>query len=179
MPAGKQRFVPSHSPLLSPQSPLDPEYTDPLGSFGWNVQPGYYQETATRPGCTSAPDHRSRSRVLAVPPPRTNLVLTLRCPKLRRAASRIQLRVVPGADHTNVLLARIAVAHRAAKSHVPLLGSVTVYIAGRRFMTLEPDPRTGAVAADLPRLKRGRFRVVLRFAGNAALLPSSTHAILR
>ena len=61
------------------------------------------------------------------------------CPKLRRAASRIQLRVVPGADHTNVLLARIAVAHHTAKSHVPLLGSVTVYIAGRRFMALETE----------------------------------------
>jgi Ca2+-binding RTX toxin-like protein len=75
--------VPSGSPLLSPANRVNPDRTTPDGTFGWDVLTGYYQVQASKPGCTSPSDptqHSVTSVVLAVPPPVTDLRLTLSCP---------------------------------------------------------------------------------------------------
>ncbi len=172
---GRQRPVRSHSRFLSPESPLDPEYTSLLGSFGWYVAPGFYRETATRPGCTApAGRNRSRSPVQAVPPPRTNAILILSCPHLHRRPSLVRLRVVFGPLRTAVVRATIVAAGPRARAaaHQPVVGTVTVR-AGRFVERLDPNPATGLVIADAPVQAKSRHAVRVSYGGDADLSPSS------
>ncbi|MGI8550691.1 MAG: SBBP repeat-containing protein [Dehalococcoidia bacterium] len=75
---GSGAVVPNGSAIMSPSNQRNPDKTDTAGSFGWNVLPGQYQVTASKPGCTAVAG--STSAVLTVPPPVLNLVLTLNCP---------------------------------------------------------------------------------------------------
>ena len=68
-------------PAIQPS--INPEVTGSDGAFHWDVLSGYYQLTASAPGCT-APEDPARSTatspVLPVPPPQVGLLLTLACP---------------------------------------------------------------------------------------------------
>jgi hypothetical protein len=59
---------------------INPELSDQLGHYGWNVVPGMYRTTVSHPKCSSVV-----SRTVAVPPPVTNLSVRLRCHGLSRA----------------------------------------------------------------------------------------------
>ncbi len=66
--------VASGSAVMSPGNRTNPDKTDTLGDFGWDVLAGYYQITASSPGC-----QQTTSPVLTVPPPETDLNLELSC----------------------------------------------------------------------------------------------------
>ena len=73
--------VASSDPGIRPN--INPEVTGSDGAFHWDVFSGYYQLTASAPGCTAPGDPDSltaTSAVLAVPPPQVGLLLTLACP---------------------------------------------------------------------------------------------------
>jgi hypothetical protein len=91
--AGPFTAVPNGSLEMSPSNRVNPGRTSSLGVFGWDVVPGFYEVTAQHPACT-APGGGSVAQTTAaqVPPPVTNLLLTLRCPKLKRSKSSISLR---------------------------------------------------------------------------------------
>jgi hypothetical protein len=74
--------VPSGSPLMSPANRVNPDETDPLGRFGWDVVAGFYVVRASKPGCVAAANHAAtyaESRVMEIPPPVTDLDLRLFC----------------------------------------------------------------------------------------------------
>jgi hypothetical protein len=74
--------VPSGSNLLSPGTPSNPETTNPFGGFGWDTLPGYYEVSASAPGCSNPFDPSNPdvvSKVFKVPPAMNSLVLTMSC----------------------------------------------------------------------------------------------------
>jgi hypothetical protein len=75
--------LPSGSDQLAWWSPTNPEISDTLGGYAWDVYPGYYQVRASATGCT-APGYPGQayveSLVKPVPPAVTGLTLTLNCP---------------------------------------------------------------------------------------------------
>lgn len=66
--------VPDGSAIMSPGNRSNPDTTDAVGHFGWDVLAGFYEVTATAPNCSTA-----TSPVLTIPPPVVGLTLTLTC----------------------------------------------------------------------------------------------------
>jgi ell wall binding domain 2 (CWB2)/Nidogen-like/HYR domain/Carboxypeptidase regulatory-like domain len=80
--SGPYTPVPDGSSLMSPANQADPDTTGSDGTFGWDVLTGYYKVQASAPGCTDPADPTSdtvTSAAFAVPPPMTDLQLTLSC----------------------------------------------------------------------------------------------------
>ena len=90
--------VPDQDVIMSPSNRTNPDLTDAVGHFGWDVFAGFYVVRAKKSGCAS-PDDPARSfvetEVLEIPPPVTDLVLVLKCPK-SVFASKVTLRKSPG-----------------------------------------------------------------------------------
>jgi hypothetical protein len=80
---GPLNIVPDQSYIMSPSNRDNPSFTDGDGYFAWDVIAGYYVVQATRSGCHS-PDDSSvlevETELLTIPPPVTDLVLTMDCP---------------------------------------------------------------------------------------------------
>ncbi len=89
--AGPFTLVPNGSGLMSPANRRNPDKTDSVGHFGWDVVSGYYRVQASHTGCTDPKNKHNKSvltRTYQVPPPVDNIVLTMSCPdapKLTRA----------------------------------------------------------------------------------------------
>ncbi|MBK8467518.1 MAG: VCBS repeat-containing protein [Chloracidobacterium sp.] len=68
--------------VMSPANRHNPDMTNADGKFGWDVLAGYYKVRAQKSGC-NAPGNPSQPFVetaaLPIPPPVTDLVLTLEC----------------------------------------------------------------------------------------------------
>jgi hypothetical protein len=45
--------VPNGSIVMSPSNRRNPDHTNALGDYGWDVLPGFYDITATHAGCTA------------------------------------------------------------------------------------------------------------------------------
>jgi hypothetical protein len=74
--------VPDGSVLMSPSNRSNPDTTDALGQFGWDVVTGFYVVRAEKAGCRS-PDGTQPfvdSPVLTIPPAVLDLDLRLDCP---------------------------------------------------------------------------------------------------
>ena len=86
-PDGPFTPVTPGDPAIQPS--INPERTGATGAFHWDVLAGYYQITASAPGCV-ATGHSgatvARSEGLHVPPPQVGLVLTLACRSEPQAA---------------------------------------------------------------------------------------------
>ena len=81
--AGPFETVPDGSAIMSPSNRTNPDMTDATGHFGWDVIAGYYKVRAEAPGCHAPGDPSTsfvETGVLTIPPPVTDLVLTLECP---------------------------------------------------------------------------------------------------
>ena len=81
-PNGPFVQLPRGSAEMSPGNRVNPDTTTADGHFGWDVVAGYYEVQATKAGCVSAADHANptaTSAVLQIPPPATDLVVTLFC----------------------------------------------------------------------------------------------------
>jgi hypothetical protein len=66
--------VPGGSAIMSLANRTNPMMTDGAGRYGWDVIAGFYRVRAEKEGCVGA-----ESAVLTIPPPVTDLVLTLSC----------------------------------------------------------------------------------------------------
>lgn len=74
--------VPDGSSIMSPANRTNPDRTDAAGHFGWDVTAGGYVVRAAKSGCTSATDPSqpyAESDTLTIPPPVTDLRVTLAC----------------------------------------------------------------------------------------------------
>ncbi len=67
--------VPNGSDVMSPANRTNPDTTATDGSFGWDTLAGTYDVTAAASGCTSG----QLSQPVTVPPPATNLNISLSC----------------------------------------------------------------------------------------------------
>lgn len=167
---GKQREVPRGSRLLSPSNRTNPDFTGPLGEFDWDVAPGFYQVLASHAGCRSRAGHRrtGSTPVMSVPPPRVNLAVTLRCPRLRRAATRLTLKVVSHKGVGELLEAALSYRrHRRRIARAALVGSVGFRI-GAVTQRVTLDSRHGWAIFDVPPVK-AHSRIVATFPGNGLL----------
>ena len=82
---GPFTVVPDGSAVMSPGNRHNPDMTDADGHFGWDVLSGFYKVRAENAGCNGIVE----TDVLQIPPPVTDLVLTLTCPtQLTSAVSR-------------------------------------------------------------------------------------------
>jgi hypothetical protein len=78
-------IVPDGNAVMSPGNRHNPDATDAQGHFGWDVLSGFYKVRAEHSGCNGVVE----TGVLRIPPPVTDLVLTLDCPtQLMTAVSR-------------------------------------------------------------------------------------------
>jgi hypothetical protein len=169
---GRQIAVPRGSPVMSPDNRRNPDRTGPLGTFGWDVIPGYYRVTATKPACHARHGLLASTPVLTVPPPAVNLTLTLICPRLRRASTRTHVRATHGPHGALILRAKVL-----ARGHAPghLNGTVTFRVGRQSIGSVEADPATGLAVLTSPlRLRRATITAI--FSGNAYLSASEGRA---
>ena len=168
--SGRQVRVPAGSAVMSSGSRRNPDLTGPLGTFGWDVLPGYDTITARRSRCRSPTGGRTaRSALHAVLPAVDDLVLILRCPCLSRRVTRMRLSVLREKYSAFGLTARLT----ARGSPRPFLG-VTIKLGSRTLAMMAPEPRTGIVIVDGDGLRRGRNTVSATYSGDAALDPAAT-----
>jgi Carboxypeptidase regulatory-like domain len=83
--AGPFALVPNGSSIMAPNNRNNPSTTDSAGRFGWDTLAGFYTVTASKAGCINPTTPTLTSvttGVLTVPPPVTDLKLTLNCDPL-------------------------------------------------------------------------------------------------
>jgi YVTN family beta-propeller protein len=156
--------VPNGSSIMSPSNRRNPDHTDALGHFGWDVLPGFYQVTASHPGCTGRGGRTAKTAVLAVPPPVADLRLVLRCPRLHRNHTRLVLRVVNRAGGGVTVLALLHSRRAAA-------GFVTFRLGRRLVGTAVVDSRRH-MATLTSSVTVGRRPVVAVYSGDAHNAPA-------
>jgi DNA-binding beta-propeller fold protein YncE len=128
---GKFTAPANGSTLMSPSNRRNPDFTDPLGLFGWEVQPGYYKAQASAPGCFVGSRRKDRvvsTKAFSVPPPVTGISLQLTCPKLKRTTSKITFSTRRGSQTVTVKV--------AGHGHGMAYGEVTVKLGARKLTTL-------------------------------------------
>ncbi len=135
---------------------VNPELSDQLGHYGWNVVPGRYRTTVSHPKCASVV-----SRTVVVPPPVTNLSVRLRCRGLSRARSALALKVLGKPRAGGGALLRLSVRSPGGKP----LGEVRVSV-GRRVLTGVLGAHGVALVA-LPGLTAGTVAVRASYLGDA------------
>ena len=164
---GPLNTVPNGSSIMSPSNRSNPDRTDALGHFGWDVLPGFYQVTASHPGCTGRNGRTAKTAVLAVPPPVVDLRLVLRCPRLHRTHTRLLVRVVNRAGGGVTVLARLQSRRAAA-------GFVTFRLGRRRLGEAVVDSRRH-IATLTSRITIGRRPVLAVYSGDGRNAPARAH----
>jgi hypothetical protein len=161
---------------MSPGNRRNPDHTSILGRFAWDTLVGFYAVGADKPGCKAPHGHGKRvtTRIFPVPPPVSNLVLTLACPKLRRAASTIHLvvrRTGPRQRQFQTVFLQATV--RSRQGGRPQ-GAVSFIYRHRVLAQVAVDPRTGNALLDvtLP----SHSAVAASYGGDARFAPSRTRA---
>lgn len=139
--------VPNGSLIMAPNNRRNPDHTTAVGHFGWDVVAGFYRVSAAHAGCRAASGGSSAlSPVLTIPPAVTGIKLTLKCPHLKRRASRTKLTVHKVPVKLVVLLVRIRGRHPQGtvtlKRRARKLGVVTL-VKGRAEFTAAGTSTTG------------------------------------
>jgi hypothetical protein len=172
----KPTQVPKGSIIMSPANRRNPDHTNALGEYGWDVLPGYYDITATHAGCTAKGGRTALSPLLPVPPAQTGVNLFLKCPHLKRSVIAIRLTVNRPAsrfsvyDLTAQLLPR---RHRAGPQ-----GSVTFRAGSKLLGSVFLNPRSHKATFALPAMARVASRVTATYSGDDAYRPASARVRL-
>ena len=174
-PGAKAKAVPvrNGSVIMSPSNRRNPDRTGLAGSFGWDTLPGFYAVTASKPGCRAprGPLLSVTTPLFEVPPPRSNLVLLLRCPTPHRTATALSVKAYRGRLGSVNIVATVRAKHGRLRASA-LVGTVT-FRAGSRFLATVPVTAAARRASVLiPRLRHSPRRYTASFSGNAALAPS-------
>jgi hypothetical protein len=156
---GKLRQVPNRSTVMSPSNRRNPDRTNALGHFGWDVLSGYYQVAASHRGCRGL---RPRTRVFPVPPPVSDIVLTLRCRNLRRAATRLTVTAHRRGGRDVTLVARLR-----SRGKGRLYGFVDFKLGARTVGQASVDPRRDLASVTV-RTTVVPSRIVAVYSGDAA-----------
>jgi hypothetical protein len=135
---------------------INPEFSDQLGHYGWNVVPGTYRTTVSHPKCTSVV-----SRTVVVPPPVTNLSVRLRCHGLSRVHTALTAKVLGKPTANGGALLEVAVRSHGAKPQ----GEVRASVGGHVLLT--PLNSRGIATVALAGLSSGSHTVLLSYLGDA------------
>jgi beta-lactam-binding protein with PASTA domain len=154
--AGPFGPVPNGSVVMSPENRQNPDATDALGHFGWDVVPGFYEVSASHSGCTNG-----SGGPYTVPPPVSGIVIKLACAHLKRGRSHVKLRV----KRLKNDLALVTVSVRGKKP------SGLVKITARGFRTTLPLTRHSASF-----VVTAGGRIGAKYLGDGANKPSSARA---
>jgi nidogen-like/HYR domain-containing protein/carboxypeptidase family protein len=110
-PAGQFVQVPNGSDIMSPANRTNPDLTDATGHFGWDTIAGFYKVRAEKEGC-HAPGNPSQTAVetavVEVPPPVTDLLLTLECAETDSEPPTLSLPAEITAEATSATGAAVA-----------------------------------------------------------------------
>jgi YVTN family beta-propeller protein len=155
---GKLAAVANGSVVMSPANRRNPDRTNALGHFGWDVLSGFYRVSSSHPGCRP---YRAASPVLAVPPPVSDLRLVLSCPHLRRARTSLALRAVRRPERRLTLLARVR--GRSPRGYV-------TFKVGSRTIAQVTLSRRGTAAVTVAAVAPAR--VVALYSGDGRNAPS-------
>jgi hypothetical protein len=168
--------VPNGSTIMSPANRRNPSISTVAGLFDWDTIAGYYQIGAVHPGCAAAHGHgkTGQTKVFSVPPPRTNLIVELRCPHLRRVPTRLRVRAGHGRFGTLMVLVKLAPRHgHAGKGQ--LAGTLTIARGAHKLAAIPVNLRTGVETFDLGgKLPAGKL--VVSYSGNGRYAPSRSRA---
>jgi hypothetical protein len=146
---------------------INPEHTDALGHYGWNVVPGRYKVSVRRRGCRP-----KTSGVVTVPPPVTTLNVKLRCHRLSRARTTVTAKLVGKARSVTGAVLVVKLHTRASAG---LAGYITVR-SGHHRHTI---PATGTkTTIGIAGLRTGRHRVAISYSGDGYRQPGQGHLIL-
>lgn len=159
------RAVPTGSSVMSPANRRNPDFTNLLGSFGWDVTAGYYRIVATHARCRPA-----STLLLAVPPPRVGLTLQVRC-------SHLPPRLGTRTTATATGIARLhayTVTVRVRGHHI--VGDVVLH-NGRQILGTLPVEPTGLARLTISLKPHQRYRLTATYEGSAALAPSNSGMI--
>jgi hypothetical protein len=172
---GKQKQVPNGSDIMSVSNRRNPDHTSAAGVFHWDVFPGYYQIKASYPGCRAAKGNSlfGLTPVLAVPPPRYNLRIALRCKNYMRRASELRLRLGSKGELGGLIVATVTYTRGRKVPAADLPGDVTFKVAGAKPLTVPVIVSHGWAFYDLPLTKKKIRSVSASFSGNGDLAPSS------
>jgi hypothetical protein len=177
---GKAKPVKNGSIVMSPANRKNPDHTTLVGHFGWDTLPGFYQVAATHPGCSAA---KSRGRtaltsLFSVPPPRSNLSLALRCPHLRRAATKLKLAVLKGEAGSVELLATVRPARGNASKHAlqRFQGTVSFTIGHYKAGAVPVRLSNGVATLAVPATSKAAKSYTAVFSGNGLVAPSRARA---
>jgi hypothetical protein len=163
------------SATMSPANRRNPDFTSLLGAFGWDTLPGFYQVRATKPGCRPAHGRGTAAltSLFPVPPPVSNLVLTLRCRHLERTATRTQLREFKGTAGTVLLLATVRGGRLRSRE---LLGTVMFAAGGKRLGGGSVNAATGTAVYVAPATPHPSAAYSASYGGNGVAAPSKGRA---
>ncbi|MHB1837761.1 MAG: Ig-like domain-containing protein, partial [Solirubrobacteraceae bacterium] len=119
------------------------------------------------PGCTSVHGgaRTVRSAVHQVPPPVANMSLTMRCPRLRRAATRLTVLAARSPSGGMAVLARLRGRRRHPAGYV-------IFRSGRRVLAEAALNSRTATATVIIRGLRRASSVVAVYSGDGYDLPS-------
>jgi hypothetical protein len=149
---------------MSPANRRNPDHTDVFGQFGWDVLPGFYQVTASKPGCRSA-----KTTLLSVPPPVFGLSLTMSCPHLHYAPSAVTLAFAGERSRHGVRSLQV-LARVAGRRHGKPLGFVQLRSGSRTLGDAVIDPKSGTASISIS--VRGRPSVRASYSGDGMFVPS-------
>jgi YVTN family beta-propeller protein len=147
---------------------INPEFSDQLGHYGWNVVPGHYRTTVSHPKCASVV-----SRTVTVPPPVTNLSVRLRCHGLTRARSQLALKVLGKPRAKGGAVLQVTVRSRGSRPQ----GEVKLTVAHRTLSV--PLNAHGVALVAVPGLSLGNTSVKARYLGDATHAGTSGGTRLR
>ncbi len=179
---GPQRKVPAGSAIMSPGNRRNPDHTDLLGNFGWDVVRGFYRISASHPGCRAAGNPHGNTvltKVLPIPPPITGLVLRLRCPSAARAKTTLRLSARRGLKPLPGYVLKATLGHGRGVARSSLVGNVSFRARASVLGTVALDPGTGTAILDVPAPRRSWGTVVATYSGNAVIAPSRTSERVR
>jgi hypothetical protein len=111
--------VPDGSDLMSPRNRTNPDLTNESGSFGWDVQPGFYKVRAEKEGCYAPGDPSQtyvETEVLEVPPPVFNLDLRLECPPPDEPGPELPVEVTTFTDWGTGYCANVVVTNNTSEA---------------------------------------------------------------
>ena len=144
---------------------VNPEFSDQLGHYGWNVVPGAYRTTVSHPKCSSVV-----SRTVTVPPPVTDLSVRLRCHGLSRAHSALAVKVLGKPTASGGALLQVAVHSSGAKPQ----GEVRASVSGHVLSV--PLNSHGIALLALAGLTKGNHTVLLSYLGDAEHATAKTRS---
>ncbi len=165
--AGPFQAVPNESAVMSPANRTNPGTTNAGGLFGWDVLAGYYTIEASKTGCAS-----QTTSVLSIPPPVSNLELTLTCtnPPTRSATNASVSSSAPTSEYGQPVTFTAKVGGGTSPT-----GTVTFDDGGASIG--DGVLQNGEAKLTLSTLAPGAHSITVSYSGDGANRPASSEAI--